>query len=94
MIKKNRSATYIATVDPAIESDNQWLVWTKQMVAESNKASRKNGSSARLRIELKGRLGKNNSNRHKYRKNTNGNGYRVKLEDAAFIDVYIIRVRK
>ena len=91
-IKSNRTEAYRFTIDLRDENDMKYLHDFRGMVKSSNKISK-----LKHRVELKGRLGKNNPNSQKYRDDYNHRGpgwkqgayQRIRLEDAQFADVYL-----
>ena len=91
-IKPHRTSSYRFTVDLSNLEDMQVLKQLRESVSHSNKSETK-----QHRVELKGRLGKNNPKAEKYRVLNQGRGRiyspysRIRLEDAAYVDVYINR---
>jgi hypothetical protein len=102
-VKSNRSKSYIATISLSNKKDLEWLNSLREKIKQQNRFNREHGlnvlwennkrkKTSSFRIELKGRLGKNNPKSKNYKKYDNGNGYRVKLEDSKFADVYVEQV--
>lgn len=88
IVKPYRTFSYICTLDKN-EEDSTVLSKLRSIVKEFNKHS-----DAKFRIELKGRLGKDNPNAQKYkdacaRRWCNDAYSRIRLEDAAHVDVYV-----
>lgn len=97
-----RTDTYVATIDPKSEEDLVWLKETRETISKLNAFNKKFGFSkywcsrdkkykySRIRVTVRGRLGKKNPAALKY-----SNYYipNVKMEDAVRCDVYIHHVR-
>jgi len=93
MITKRTSA-YVFTADPLSADSMQQINLVQASVRAVNAFNKLTGNSQRLRVSLKGRLGKNNPAAIKYRKATRtypwSNPYQtVSIADAQRIDVYI-----
>lgn len=87
-MKKRWSDNYKFTYHPGDWNDEEKLKITKQIC----KDARENGF-AKPYVVLKGRLGMNNPNAHKYQKSTpykqRQNYQTIAKEDAAYFDVYV-----
>ena len=103
--EKNRySNAYVMTVDLQDETDMMWLSNLRKKVKEMNKFRRahdlntkydycsKKLVKSRTKIEVNGRLGKDNPNAYKYRTGRWNRHQRILLGDARFADVYVREV--
>jgi hypothetical protein len=102
-MKKNRARNYRTTVNNDAEGKaelNKIRLETKIFNAEEKLKALKDSSYRPIvkRISVYGRLGKNNPNAHKYRtanRYSFNNAYaRIRIEDAATLDIYVTACRK
>lgn len=94
---KQRTPNYVFTADALSVADFNKIQTIRETVSILNKIARQtaqytNKDPVIYRVTVKGRLGKNNPNARKYRDSRCWNAYQtIKLEDAAYYDVYIQR---
>ena len=86
-MSKSRTPSYVMTIDPNSTSDWAQVQAIRSGLRSINYNALMSNSDKRFRVTLQGRLGKNNPNYVKKYKGVYA--YRVALEDAQRVDVYV-----